>query len=259
MEPARLRGAEIGALNRPTVRKDEGHIIYVDHTDRTGLLEIFGHTDMDLSTILEVDAVWGENRLLECLPGPVDYVLASHVIEHVPDLVGWLREVREALAPEGQLRLAVPDRRYTFDLLRRESGLADVLDAYLRRARAPLPRAVLEFVLMTREVSAQKAWLGQIDLEAIRAQTPSVAHALTLAREVLESGRYVDSHCWIFTPRSFAALMEELSIAELLGMGCAEFYDTAPFDLEFFVALRPTDDHAAAAQSWRDMGRAAAP
>jgi len=258
LDPTHLRGAEIGALNRPIVRKDEGDILYIDHADREGLLHIFGHTDMDLSTILEVDAVWGESRLIECLPGPVDYILASHVIEHVPDLLGWLREVRDALVPGGQLRLAVPDRRYTFDLLRRESGLADVLDAYLRGARAPLPRAVLEFVLMTREVSAQKAWLGQIDPEALRAATPSIPNAITLAREVLETGRYVDSHCWIFTPASFAGLMEGLSQAELLGMECTEFHDTAPFDLEFFVALRPTDDHEAAAASWRGMRDAAA-
>ena len=255
LNPARLRGAEIGALNRPVVRKEEGEILYIDHTDRDGLLQIFGHTDMDLGSILEVDAVWGENRLLDCLPGrrPVDYVLASHVVEHVPDLLGWLREVRDALVPGGQLRLAVPDRRYTFDLLRRESTLADVLDANLRHARAPLPRAVLEFILMTREVSAQKAWLGQIDAEALRAQMPSIAHAMTLAREVLEAGRYVDSHCWIFTPGSFAALMEQLSAAGLLGLECVEFHDTELFDLEFFVALRPTDDDAQAAASWRDM------
>jgi SAM-dependent methyltransferase len=257
LTPARLRGVEIGPLNRPTVRKDEGEIVYVDHTDRAGLLEIFASTDIDPVSILEVDAIWGDKRLIECLPGPVDYVIASHVIEHVPDLLGWLCEVREVLTPTGQLRLAVPDRRYTFDILRGESALADVLDAYLRRARAPLPRAVIEFLLMTREVSAQKAWLDEIDLEALRAEMPSIDHALTLAGEVL-AGRYVDSHCWIFTPRSFAGLMEHLSRAGLLGLACASFHDTAPFDLEFFVALRPEHDAAKAAATWRKMTTAVA-
>ena len=252
LDPARLRGAEIGPLNCPIVRKSEGDILYIDHTDRAGLLEIFGHTDMDLAAIVEVDAVWGDRRLVECLPGPVDYIIASHVIEHVPDLLGWLREVRQALAPTGELRLAVPDRRYTFDILRRESGLADVLDAYVRGARAPLPRAVIEFLLMTREVSAKEAWLGEIDVEALRAGMPSIEHALAMAREVL-GGRYVDSHCWIFTPRSFAELMESVAAAGLLGMACAGFHDTAPLDFEFFVALRPCDDAAEAAASWRGM------
>ena len=121
----------------------------------------------------------------------------------------------------------------------------------------PCPRAVIEFLLMTREVSAKKAWLDEIDLEALRAEMPSIDHALTLAGEVL-AGRYVDSHCWIFTPRSFAGLMEHLSRAGLLGLACASFHDTAPFDLEFFVALRPEHDPAKAAATWRKMTTAVA-
>ena len=260
LDPARLRGVEIGALDKPTVAKSEGDIIYVDHTDRDGLLSIFGHTDMDLSKILEVDAVWGDKRLRECLPAgrAVDYVVASHVVEHVPDLLGWLIEVREVLAPCGQLRLAVPDRRYTFDLARRESELPDVLDAYLRQARIPLPRAVMEFVLYTHEVKARDAWLGLIDPESLRRPACPVQDAMTLARDVLERGRYLDSHCWIFTPRSFAGLMEQLAESGLLGLECAEFHDTALFDHEFFVGLAPTDDKTRAAASWRHMRASAA-
>jgi predicted SAM-dependent methyltransferase len=35
-------------------------------------------------------------------------VIASHVIEHTPDLVTWLAEIRAILQPNGTLRLAIP-------------------------------------------------------------------------------------------------------------------------------------------------------
>ncbi len=54
---------------------------------------------------------------------PADLLVASHVIEHVPDLITWLREIASVLKPTGQARLAIPDRRYTFDLLRVETQL----------------------------------------------------------------------------------------------------------------------------------------
>ncbi|MEX3900116.1 methyltransferase domain-containing protein [Paraburkholderia sp. BR10954] len=47
-----------------------------------------------------------------------DYVIASHVIEHVLDLVGWVHSLLAALKHAGRIVLAVPDRRYTFDYVR---------------------------------------------------------------------------------------------------------------------------------------------
>jgi SAM-dependent methyltransferase len=254
LDVARLRGAEIGVLNQPTVRKHEGDVLYIDHADRAGIAAQYRHAGTDEATLCDVDVVWSEGKLTDRLPDgrKLDYVVASHVIEHVPDLLRWLQHLQDALAPGGQLRLAIPDRRYSFDFLRRETELADVLDAYVRRASAPLPRFVMDFVLQTREVPLSQAWSGEIDRDALaRSQDPSPAGALSLARDVLE-GRYIDVHCWVFTPRSFAGLMEALARAGMLRLACAEFHDTAFLDREFFVALHPEDDAEAAARSWRE-------
>ncbi|MCY7273284.1 MAG: class I SAM-dependent methyltransferase [Phormidesmis sp. CAN_BIN44] len=72
---------------------------------------------MNLSKIVDVDYVWGEKSLIDLLEteAPLDYVIASHVIEHVPDFIGWLSEVRGILKPGGILSLAIPDKRQCLD------------------------------------------------------------------------------------------------------------------------------------------------
>jgi SAM-dependent methyltransferase len=105
-------GAEIGALNKPLVRQAEGEILYVDYADTDHLKRHYSaDQSVDIDAIVEVDAIWGERTLADCLGGrTVDYVVASHVIEHTPDLITWLEEIRSILRPGGTLRLAVPDR-----------------------------------------------------------------------------------------------------------------------------------------------------
>lgn len=58
---------------------------------------------------------------------PFDYAVASHVFEHLPNPVGWLRDVAALLVPRGVIALAVPDRRFTFDFFRRETTAARIL------------------------------------------------------------------------------------------------------------------------------------
>src|SRR6478672_6008212 len=156
LDLAHSRGVEIGPLHAPLVAKTDGEVIYVDHADTAALRVKYAHDPIvgDVSRIVDVDAIWGAQSLAECLGAraPVDYVIASHVLEHVPDLISWLHEVRSILSPNGRLNLALPDRRFTFDYLRRESGLADALNAYLLKPRTPTPLAILDDILNTTPV-----------------------------------------------------------------------------------------------------------
>lgn len=161
-----LAGVEIGALTRPLVAKSEGNIFYVDHAGTNTLKDQYRlHHWVDTTQIVDVEGIWGNNSLQDCIgPGrKVDYVVASHVIEHTPDMITWLGEIRAILVPNGTLRLAIPDRRYTFDYLRFETRVHDVLDAYLQRTRTPLPRLVIEHHSLLRQVDAKAAWDGTLN------------------------------------------------------------------------------------------------
>jgi len=258
-----LEGVEIGALTAPLVTRSEGNIFYVDHADTKTLQESYRlHSAVDVANIVDVDGVWGDHTLQECLgrERQVDYVVASHVIEHTPDMITWLREIRAILRPNGTLRLAIPDRRYTFDYLRFDSRIHDVLDAYLRRARTPLPRAIIEHHSLLRYVDIKAAWDGTLD-DANLVPYNTTSKGLDLARDAIENGTYHDVHCWVFTPVTFAELCMQLAELDLLDFACGYHIETPRHESEFYVGMVADDDRNARIASWarmRDSLRASA-
>jgi SAM-dependent methyltransferase len=251
-----LQGLEIGALASPLVRPNEGNIIFVDHVDTEQLINKYAKDPtVSKANIVKIDAVWGAQSLQTCIGDgkKVDYVLASHVIEHVPDLVTWLSEIRSILRSSGTLRLAIPDKRYTFDIIRNESDMQDVLDAYLRRVRAPLPRMILEHYGLVRAVDCATVWRGKAKKISQLPAYHSWAEALDHAKRALEDNSYHDCHCWVFTPRSFAKLCVEMALLDLLDFACDYHIDTAPNNLEFFVSMSPSDDKKRILDSWSKM------
>lgn len=253
-------GAEIGPLDRPLVSKAGASVFYVDHCDTAALKQKYAADSNVSIELLQVDAVWGELTLAQALQAAdsisglpskgLDYVVASHVIEHVPDLVTWLQEVAETLSGTGVLRLAVPDKRFTFDFRRRISTLPEVADAFVRRRRVPGGSRILDFCMNMVTVDCAKAWRNELKQdELVRGYTDE--DALGLARDAEQNGHYHDVHCWVFTPESFVDLMQDMARCGLVPLACEWLVETAYCDMEFFASLRPCDDPALAADSWQ--------
>ena len=132
---------------------------------------------------------------------PLDFVVASHVIEHVPDLVGWLSDIHAALKIGGVLALVIPDKRFTFDLHRRETPLWEVEAAHAEKRTRPSLTITLDHFLNIVKVDTGELWRDySIGRDAHRAMHPSVAKTIF---DQWAEGRYIDAHCWVFTPWSF--------------------------------------------------------
>ena len=267
LDIARLTGIEIGALDKPLVPPGSGAVLYVDHADTPTLRQKYAAVPgVNLNALVEVDAVWGDSTLCEALqaratthpdtPTQVDYVIASHVVEHVPDLVGWLDEIHDVLKPTGQLRLAVPDRRFTFDCLREDARLSDVVAAHLAGARRPTPQAILDSQLN----AAPAADTAKLWDESLGAGAPVPQfdwdYAVRAAREAI-GGAYHDAHCWAVTPYSLADIFVALAEHGLLRLACAKFDDTAQGDCEFHLRMVPCDEASIVAESWRQVRHSA--
>lgn len=256
---SRLHTLEIGPLYRPFVLKSEGDVAYIDHTDTESLRAKYkDDPKFDVNDIVEVDAVWGEQSLQQCVGGRrFDVIIASHVIEHVPDLITWLEELRSVLADDGEIRLVVPDKRYTFDYIRQVTNFVDILDAYLRKSRSPLPRCIIDHALNVRVVDTAAAWAGPLDEASLKLHHHAPYDlAVAAATDALSTGNYHDVHCWVFTPASFASLMEVCARHGLMDLACKDFEDTLVGTLEFTAFLGPDSDRDRVVESWARVARA---
>ena len=244
-------GLEIGPLHNPILAKSEARVLYVDHVDTEALRRKYsGDPEVPAERIVPVDLIWNGGDLDDACGGRrFDYVVASHVVEHVPDLIGWFSQLKSVLRPSGGVRLIVPDRRYCFDYRRQSSSAADMILAHRAQAVTPGSRQILDFMLNIAPLDLGHAWRG-----AVPPEPPPSRHeydqAVAAMQHAAASGAYHDVHCWVFTPLSFARLMRQLAAYGLLGFACTRCTQTAPDSLDFFVHLMATDDERLIADSW---------
>ena len=239
IDVAEGRGLEIGALMNPILDKRSSRVEYVDRASTEELRRWYAINDkVDPTKLVEVDHVWGSQTLFECVGGRriYDYVVASHVIEHVPDLFGWLTEIASVLADDGIASFVVPDKRYTFDVLRRTSSESELVDAYVRGLRRPDPRQIFDHFTGFRDVDGVQLRNG-LSADAIPSPHDQ-KHLLDLCRHTIASGDYIDAHCWVFTPRTFVAALDLGSRLDILPFEIAAVSPTPDHAHEFFVSLR---------------------
>ena len=245
IDVAHGRGLEIGPLVSPVVTKEMGEIYYADHATTEELREWYRPDPaIDENAILPVDFVWGAQTLLEAVgdKAPFDYVVASHVVEHVPDLIGWLQEISAILRPGGRLSLCAPDRRFTFDARRRATDLADVIEAHLLRLRRPAVRAVFDhFYRYVLPVDPQAMWRGE---RGHHDPPLDIKGALDMAGTAATTTKYIDTHCWVFSDASFLSLLRGIMEAGLIDLRVVSFTATRINDIEFFIALEKPDEDA---------------
>ncbi len=261
----RLSGLEIGALNRPAVRKSESDVLYVDHADVDVLRANYSHdAGVPPDSILPVDVIWGGKQLRDCFPDgrTFDYVVASHVIEHVPNVIGWLNELASVLKPGGLLYLAIPDRRRTFDIYRRTSSMAEFVNAYVTKAKRPSPQQIFDqHVHFAKDESAV---IKDEHNVGAALSGPRLKEGLGMAQIVADSDVYVDCHCWVFTPASLLEIFAGFSAMGVLPFRLGSFTPPWQGEHEMFMVLERADlpeeaDRVAAMGAFREALRALPP
>ena len=250
---ATMRGIEIGALHNPRLR-DHPNVKYLDHASREELAAKYADNPLmqpEIHRLVEVDYVWRPGTTLAATVGadaPVDFVIASHVIEHIPDPIGWLAQLADVVAVGGVLSLIVPDMRFTFDAARALTQPAQLVDAHLRRLQVPSAQQIFDHESrFLGDVDPGELWRGTCDVAASRRGDVPDADRFAWQRclDSVSSDEYVDVHCSTFTPASFLDLLDVLDRLDLLTWELAAFFPTEPGHIEFFVTLRRTEAGAA--------------
>ena len=236
------KGLEIGPSHNPILPKRAGYDVEtVDHLDQQGLIEKYRDHGIDLSKIEPVDYVWTGEPLPELIgdQGRYDWIVAAHVIEHVPDVIGFLQQCLTLLKPDGVLSLVVPDRRYCFDYFRFPSSTGSLLQAHLENRKRHSPGQLVDYVSTVCETGGRIAW------SPTDAGPTTFVHSLEQAKSMLsgylQHSQYVDLHGWVFTPSSFRLVMSDFSALDLVGMRELSQFDTE--GSEFYVSYGPGPDN----------------
>ena len=242
------RGLEVGPLYSPLVTRAEADVRYVDVQLTPELKAHYAtHPGIPYEDIVEVDYALIENGRERSLtaavsPGaPYDWVVASHVVEHVPDVIGWLAELAEVLADGGLLVLAIPDRRYCFDVLRPPTTVGQMLRAHLDGDTRPSARAVFDHFSTAVDMPTVHLWEGAVPTldDVIHGD----AYAWEQVQKSLANGTYVDCHVWLFSPASFVQQLRVLGGLGLLDLTLLDVNLTQEGELEFYVTLRRVPRH----------------
>jgi SAM-dependent methyltransferase len=78
-----------------------------------------------------------------------DFVIASHIIEHLANPLSMLEDIYRVVRPRGLLILILPDRHVTFDRERKPTSLAHLRDEYRRQVREVDDDHLIDFILAT--------------------------------------------------------------------------------------------------------------
>lgn len=228
------RGIEIGASYAPILPKRDGfRTLVIDHTDTQSLRLKYNSMGVDTSRLETVDAIddGGEFSELDLTGDGFDFIVASHVFEHLTDPIHFLQRCERALKPGGKVYLLVPDRRYTFDYLRPSTTAGHMLAAYLAEQKRHGTAVLFDHHASNATRGGIQVWMEGHKGDFAFAGTPSSGYASATSK----NDEYVDCHAWVFTPSSFRLAMQDLYNAGVLGLKEELFHPS--FGCEFYVVM----------------------
>jgi hypothetical protein len=225
-------GLEIGALDLPFVEPGEGECDFADFRTTEELRELARRT-VGHNPDFVVPVLYNLREGYDAISKTYDWIAASHVVEHVPDLIGWFEVLYAKLNAGGVVYLVVPDKRFTFDYHRRLTNLSDVVTAHQQQLRTPSFKQVFDhYFYTTNQIDPGDLWKG------VRPEPPMRNYAVAIDRAENAIKTYEDAHCSVFTPESFNELMNELMVSGLSKFRLESLRPTPLHQLDFTAVLR---------------------
>ena len=214
-------GVELGPGHAPFPLPYPGvRVRYVDRwepaTNHDLFPELAGETFPEPDIVADLDV----DRLRALGDASLDFVIASHVLEHVAEPIGLLADIHRVLRPGGVTVVLLPDRRRTFDSERAPTPLEHLLHEHAEGVTRVDDAHLDEFLRATGEPLDD---LPAVDLPAL------FEH---------HRRRSIHAHCW--TEDEFAEVLEHCvgELAQDWELVDVLNVEDATDSLEFGVVLR---------------------
>lgn len=143
------RGLEIGAAHRPLKVPAQATVKYVDMVSTSDLRKLW--PEVAEVEVVQVDIVDDGERLSKVEDQTQDFVIANHFIEHCLDPIGVLKNMNRVLKGNGTLFLAIPDKRYTFDIDRPVTTYEHLVDEHEANDKRFLREHTAEYVRLAEK------------------------------------------------------------------------------------------------------------
>jgi len=231
---------EIGPLATPNIKKEQGkNVFYADIRSTEGVKELFINDPYVnlFEKVVGIDYVINTAGYYECLKDvdKFDYIVATHVIEHIPQLIFFFQDIAKILNPKGKVCLTIPDKRYCFDHFRCPTSFAECYDVYTRGINN-LPFRVLDCIASRTINDSAFWWKEPCNFEHIPKSKENYDSAKKEFMEAL-NGKYIDVHFSVFTPETFLLLIYNMIYYNLFPFRLVEFYGTETDCFEFNCVL----------------------
>jgi len=229
------KGLEIGPSFSPLAAKKDGfNVKILDHATAEELAEKYKTHGVDISKIERVDFVWRGERFKKLVKEEkFDWILASHVIEHTTDLIGFLQDCEAILQKNGELRLAIPDKNYCFDHDRECTSLGRVIDIFEIGPKIQTIGSAADYYLQVCKKNGMIAW--DKGTHGVITKVHTLEEAKKAIHET-KKGKYIDIHNWVFEPHSFTKIFENISLLNYTSLKIMKIIPTVGH--EFFVFLK---------------------
>lgn len=196
---------EIGPLYNPIFKKTEYDVYYADINSTEEVKTIYQTLPSEtFEKIVDIDYVIDQSytKTFDGTGVKFDYVISSHVLEHIPNPIEYLLDVSNILEVNGKLCLLLPDKQFTFDHYRENSSFADMYDVYIRGEANNTPRFFLdaEFCRVD-ENNCIKYW----DKTTSKYPNPNIEFALEEYENYINNfdDKHFYGHHWVFSDMSF--------------------------------------------------------
>ncbi len=200
-----------------------------DYLERTGIA-------VDLESIIPIDyVIKGTYKETFKDIEKFDYVIASHVLEHMPNLLNFFFDVQNILAEDGELIIIYPDKRFCFDYFRSESKFSDIYDIW-KNSEVGNPRQTLDFFTnVLHENNTVKFW--DIDKEISMYDGKNAGSNLQRYPMWKKGKLEEDVHYWPFSDYGFLKFLRDCMMYNLFDFSITKFIPTQKDTQEFLVIM----------------------
>jgi SAM-dependent methyltransferase len=176
-------GLELGPGHQPFPVPDGAEVVLVDQWVPSDSRALFYELDESVEFPMpDVVADLDTDRLRAIADDSQDFVVASHILEHLAEPLGLLEDIHRVLRPGGALLALLPDRRRTFDRTRYGTGVDHVVAEHQVGITVVDDDHIVEFILHADHLMRRS--------EGIEPEP--------LTSELIEAHRLrsIHAHCW---------------------------------------------------------------